>query len=391
MSMHPNVKYELLELELLLSPEKRKASKARISEPSKDKIKTEVERIKQTLVYEVFNFEDERHLERYIQYHQQALIRLIDNTSMLMSGNWSIKQKNFYLQFHNAFNELLGFIERHFTKYFDQDSKAPDSYIALARKDAITNIKNVEKLFADKNADAKLVGLLLRLVHNLVDSKPEMTITYRNVMYAKEVQKELFRLLTKFVPGTDINDELRQTIYYLNYNSTKVITYHAHYVNALLDSLESRAKKIEKLSYVLKKINQAQVKPGTGYNQHAPSLRSQLSNYIAEELDYHERLQQLNSKSSNPPSDTFLDGFKLKFEASVSQLAYLMKVFIGTKVILNNNLTQIVQFLVRFVITKRSETISYASFRTKFYNVETGTKQSVRSMLQHMIQYIDKD
>jgi hypothetical protein len=392
MDMHPNVKYELSELERLLSPDRQKSTKERLSESDlKEKIQSEVERIKQTLVYEVFSFEDERHLERYIQYHQQALIRLIDKASLLINGNWSSHQRNFYLEFYQAFDELLSFIERHFTKYFDQDAKAPESYVALARKDAKVNIKKLEKVFAGKKAEEKLIELLFRVIRKVIDSKSEMTITYRHVMYAKEVQKELFRMFEKLAPESDINEELRQIMYYLNYNSTKVLTYHAHYVSALLDALETRSEKIEKLSFVLKRVNQAQVKPGASYNLHTSSLRAQLSSYISEELDYQERLQHLSNRPSGSSGDNLLEGFKLKFEASVSQLAYLIKVFIGTKVIVNNNMTHILQFLVRFVITKRSETISYASFRSKFYNVETGTKKSVRTMLLSMVQYIDKD
>jgi hypothetical protein len=236
--MHPNVKYELLELERLLLPEKHPNGKEHLADSLlKNRILSEVERVRQTLVYEVFNFEDERHLERYIQYHQQALIRLIDKTSLLINGNWSAKQKNFYQHFYNAFDGLLSFIERHFTKYFDQDSKAPESYMALARKDAASNVKKLEKSFTGKNADIKLLELTFQIVYKIIDSKPEGTISYRNVMYAKEVQKEMFRLLDKLTPESDVNEELRQIIYYLNYNSTKVLTYHAHYINALLDSL----------------------------------------------------------------------------------------------------------------------------------------------------------
>jgi hypothetical protein len=157
-----------------------------------------------------------------------------------------------------------------------------------------------------------------------------------------------------------------------------------------LDQSETRAEKIEKLSFVLKKINQSQVKPGIRYNQNGSALKDQLNIYITEEIDYQERLQQLSNSAPDRSPDSFLPGFKLKFEASVSQLAYLLRIFMETKIILNNNLSQVLHFLVRFVITKRSETISYGSFRSKFYSVETGTKESVRSMLVTMIQYIDK-
>jgi hypothetical protein len=389
--MHANINYELHELERILASENPGVGTEGPEVQVLHTVATEVERIKRTLVYEVFHFEDERHLERYIQYHQQALIRLIDKTNFLMSGNISTNQHKLYGILYNAFDELLTYVERHFTKYFDQDVKAPDGYLAAARKDAQANIERLQKSFMDANADERLVELLFRVVNRIIKTDPEMTITYRNAIYAKEMQKELFRVIERHATETDIDEELRQVMYYLNYNSVKVLTYHAHHINALLDTLETRGEKIEKLSFILKNINQAQVKPGIAYNLRAASLKSQLGNYISEELDYHERLQQLSNRSSGSPGDGFLEGFKLKFEASVSQLAYLIRVLVGTKIILNNNLTQVIQFLVRFVITKKSEALSYASFRTKFYNVETGTKQSVRNMLLSMIHFIDKD
>lgn len=390
-SMHPNINYELQELERILAAEKPKVGNEASDGQLREKIAAEVERIKKTLVYEVFHFEDERHLERYIQYHQQALIRLIDKTNFSMSENISVTQNKLYEILYNAFDELLTYVERHFTKYFDQDVKAPDGYLAAARKDAQANIEILQKSFTDANADKRLVELLFRVVNRIIKVDPEMTITYRNTIYAKEMQKELFRVIERHAAETDINEELRHVMYYLNYNSVKVLTYHAHHINALLDTLETRGEKIEKLSFILKNINQAQVKPGIAYNLRSASLKSQLGNYISEELDYHERLQQLSNRSSASSGDSFLEGFKLKFEASVSQLAYLLRVLVGTKIILNTNITQVLQFLVRFVITKKSEALSYASFRTKFYNVESGTKQSVRNMLLSMIHYIDKD
>jgi hypothetical protein len=389
--MHPSVRYELQELEKLISSADQTIRGEQQCVSVKEAVKQEVERIKQTFVHEVFSFEDERHLERYIQYHQQALIRLMDKAALFInSENPSDQQrKQFYELFYPGLEELLLFVERHFTKYFDQDAKAPEGYIAIARKDAKANIKKLQKAFAAKAIDQRLVDLLLHILKKIVDSKPDQGTTYRKVMYAKEVQKELSRLMEGESQILDWDDELRQVMYYMNYNSVKVLTYHAHYISSLLDQAETRAEKIEKLSFVLKKINQAQVKPGIRYHPNGLPLRDQLNNYVTEEIDYQERLQQLTSGAPDNSSDSF-PGFKLKFEASVAQLAYLLRLFMETKVILNNNLSQVLHFLVKYIITKRSETISYGSFRSKFYSVDTGTKESVRSMLVSMIQHIDR-
>lgn len=382
--MHPNIKYELQELERLMDSSPDRV--VQISDVAAI-VKDEVVRIKQTLIYEVFHFEDERHLERYIQYHQQSLIRLMDHAAIRIEAQAHVNEVNPIL--YKAFDELLAFIERHFTKYFDQDAKAPEGYLAAARKDSRANIKKFQKALVALDADSVLADLVLCVLRKIAESSTEKGTTYRKVMYAKEVQKELNRIVESKAT-VDVNEELRQLMYYLNYNSIKVVTYHAHYLSSLLDKIETRSEKIESLSFLLKNISQAQIKPGTGYNLHAPSLKNQLSEYITVELEYHERLQQLSNRPSGPAADDHLSGFKLKFEASVSQLAYLLKVLIETKIILNNNLSQVINFVVRFVITKKSENISYGSLRSKFYNVESGTKESVRGMLLSMIHYIEK-
>lgn len=378
----PGVKYELLELERLLQADPRKIKDLQ------QQLHTEAERIRQKLIHEVFTFEDERHLERYIQYHQQALIRLLDKADALFEES-PTNVKDFYRGSRETLNGLLEFVERHFSKYFDQDAKAPQSYLALVRKEARANYRKLQQQLIARKADPQLVTLVLMAVQKMADTSPERGTTYRKVMYAKEVQKELVVMLQRADTQPDINEELRQLMYYLNCNSIKVITYHAHFINVQLEKADTRTGKLETLSLIMKNIGQAQVKPGIGYNPQALSLKSQLMEYLAVELEHHERLQQF-TRSPEPPDGNFMSGFKLKFDASVAQLAYLLKLLLETKIITNTNCTQLFQFVVRFVQTKKSEAVSFGSLRAKFYDVETGTRASVRHMLTTLISHIDR-
>jgi len=104
----PGVKYELLELERLLQADLRKIKDL------PQQLHTEAERIRQKLIHEVFTFEDERHLERYIQYHQQALIRLLDKADALFEES-PTNVKDFYRGSRETLNGLLEFVERHFS------------------------------------------------------------------------------------------------------------------------------------------------------------------------------------------------------------------------------------------------------------------------------------
>ncbi len=386
--MYPNVKYELQELDHLISSGWKKTDGDELYKSLRDTIDKEVGRIKQTFIHEVFSFADERHLERYIQYHQQALIRLMDKVAGEENAVSTSVDINKY--YYNGLEELLSFVERHFAKYFDQDAKAPESYIALARKDAGINSRKIQKGLTRKNADARIIELMLYALRKIMDDSSNQDTTYRKVIYAKEIQKELFRLLDNPEINQSINEELRLVMYYLNYNSIRCFTYHAQYINLILEAVETRAEKIEKLSFLLKTINQAQIKPGIGYNLHAPSLISQLNGYIVEEIEHLERLQQLANIPTSRSLEMLLRSFKIQLEMSVAQIAYLIKVFIETRIIVTNNVTGLLRFLSKFLVSKRTESFSYDSFRAKFYNVENGTKESVKTILIKMVDHIDK-
>ncbi len=387
--MYPNIKYELQELERLISSGWKKTDQEdQQVNIVKESITKEVERIKQTFIHEVFNFVEERHLERYIQYHQQALVRLMDQ--VINAENTPSTEKDINRFYYKGLEDLLSFVERHFAKYFDQDAKAPESYIAIAKKDASSNFKKLQKGLAKKNADARIIELMLYVLRKIMDDSSSEDTTYRKVIYAKEVQKELFRLLDNPNSDQNTNEELRLVMYYLNYNSIRCFSYHTHYINSILDGVETRAEKIEKLSFILKTINQAQVKPGIGYKLHAPSISNQLNSYIVEEIEHLERLQQLTHAPSSRSLETLLHSFKIQFEMSVAQIAYLIKIFIETRIINTNNITGLLRFLSKFLVSKRTESFTYDSFRTKFYNVESSTKQSVKIILLKMVDHIEK-
>jgi hypothetical protein len=375
--MNTSVKYELEDLETLLSLDS--TSNDHIAQ----RLPTEIDRIKKSLINEVFSFEDERHLERYIQYHQQAVIRLLDHYHTQSDGHIHTSLISRELE------ELLTFIERHFNKYFDQDAKAPEAYLVNVRRTMRMNAKKIFKDLSALNADNRLIEILLQTLAKIADRTSRGSISYRKVMYAKEVQKELLTLIDSKPDPANIGEELAKLIYYLNYNSTKALVYHAHLVHQVDKTSETNAEKIEKLSLLLKQINQAQVKPGIAYNPRASSVKDQINNYITEEIEYLERVASLNSQIVDR-RETHTT-FKVRMDISVAQLSYLIKTFLAAAIIQNNNVNELLRFFSKIIVTRKSEGISYDSLRAKFYNVEINTRSVVREMLTLMIRQIDKD
>jgi hypothetical protein len=396
--MNAVLKYELETLEniitneLLASREKNKGIAPEQLDALKGMLQEEIERIKKKFVHEIFAFEDERLLERYIQLHQQELIRLTDLLSMKTDQSFHL-QKQEYLELHrhisNTVEELLRYIERHFTKYFDQDTRAPESYIAIAGSEIVKWYSDFQDQLKRRNADLTLIDLVLYPMKKFIENIPTGQITYRGIIYVKEIQKELHQILIPGKEGNDVDDDIRLVLLYLNYNTIKYFRYYTNYVTDLLREMDSAAGRIEKLSYLLKLVNQTQVKPGVGYNKTIYSLKDQLSDWIGEEVTYLEKMHKLNER--NASGSNLAEDFKLKTEMSVSQLAFLLRVFIETKIIHNKNVSDLIRFFSRFFQTRRLESISYESFRVRYYNTEDSTKRFVRNMLLQMVDHINKN
>lgn len=395
--MNAVLKYELEKLEhvvtneLLAPGENHVPITADQLDSSKQILRDETDRIKKKFVHEIYAFEDERHLERYIQLHQQELIRLMDQLAGVRydADNDDPHRHELYRYACHAVEELLTFIERHFTKYFDQDTKAPESYITLAGSDMVKTYGELLDNLKTLNVDGHLIDLVLNPMKKFIESIPAGQISYRKIIYVKEIQKEIQRVISSNKETNAIDDHLRAELLYLNYNTIKYFRYYTNFIVAQLENVDSSSGRIERLSYFLKLVNQTQVKPGVGYNRTIHTLKEQLSEWLAEEVFYLEKMHKLNEK--NAAGTALADDFKLKTEMSVSQLAYLLRVFIETKVINNKNVSDMIRFFSRFFQTKRLESISYESFRVRYYNTEDGTKRSVRNMLLQMVDYINKN
>jgi hypothetical protein len=396
--MNAPLKYELEKLEQIIANDLLAAREKDVHimkeqfESLKNILQDETDRIKKKFVHEIYAFEDERHLERYIQLHQQELIRLMDQLASIRNNENVANNQDYHELYRlacRAVEELLTFIERHFTKYFDQDTKAPESYISLAGSDIVKSFGELQDRLKDLNADIYLIDLVLHPMKKFIENIPMGQISYRKIIYVKEIQKDLHRIIDSIKDEGTIDDDLRLEMLYLNYNTIKYFRYYTNYVVAQLESVDSSSGRIERLSYFLKMVNQTQVKPGVGYNRTIHTLKEQLAEWIAEEVFYLEKMHKLNEK--NAAGTALADDFKLKTEMSVSQLAYLLRVFIEARIINNKNVSDLIRFFSRFFQTKRLESISYESFRVRYYNTEDGTKRSVRNMLLLMVDYINKN
>jgi vacuolar-type H+-ATPase subunit E/Vma4 len=396
--MNAVLAYELIKLESIITAELPKVQSNSLLPQQVEEIKhalqEEADRIRNAFIHEIFGIQSEYHLERYIQFHQQELIRLIDalmeEDRELKSSKANSSQFNeLYQSAFHILQSLLEFIERHFTKYFDQDTKAPFSYISMVTSDLVKWYSDIHQQLKSIAADNALTDLLLSPVKKLIELIPNGPISYRMIIYAKEIHKEAQRILKAASTSGNVNEEIRRSLIYLNFNTLKYFNFFADCFLVSINQLDSPAERIEKLSYDLKVISQAQVKPGVGLNNTMRSLKEQVIDWISEEISYLEKVTKLRERSVMLATDQE-EGFKLKMEMSVSQIAYVLRIFVETRLIHNKNISELIRFFAKFFQAKRLDSISYESLRVRYYNVEEGTRKSVRALLLQLVDHINK-
>ena len=356
----------------------------------------ESSRIKNTFVLKVLSVEQNL-VERFIRYHQQALINLLDNlveTLSITDEGRSINKESHLKEFVkfscNELEEILRFIQNHFQSHFDLDVPVPE----LLRERALKAVKESSILLEGNLSKFEIDPALFSIcVSAMTDFLKEsgLRITYRKVNWIKELIAELLQLSQSSQEGALLNSEIQAVLLHLNYNRTPYLKYCTDIMNRELLVAETLSDKLEKLAFYHKVVNQSIVKPDFVYDLSSPSLKERLSDWILEEILYLERKQQLSMTFPGPAEDQVKKDFKLVFDMSVSQFAYFIKTLTETGVIQNKNISELIRFLSKFVKTKRSESISHESFRIKYYNPEENTKGAIRNLLHTAIGYINSN
>jgi hypothetical protein len=319
---------------------------------------------------------------RFFEYHQMSLTRLLDEFYLKAVSDQKESLDDLIGFVYSCLEDLLMFIQRQFPKYFTSSHKAPDHYVVRVLKVVEVNKNRLLQRFEANGVHDTLKTLVASAF--LVDKE---SISFNRLKFLGMLQSE-FKDYSGF--NTEwIKQYFLETLVKLNYNSPAFLLYYCDHINSSLTSCETLADRIDQLSYFIKIVNQVQQVSNVVYDDTLPSIKTQLLDWIAHELEYYRQKQMWNLSTTT--SEPFIkNDFKLIFDLSVANLAYLFNILLENNILLNKNTSEVIRFLTKFVKTKKAESISYESFRIKFYNTESGTKDAVKKTLQSLLSYINK-
>lgn len=342
----------------------------------------ECSKVKRAFKHQVVSFENERLVRRYFHFHQESLIDLINT----LHAHTERPRNCFIESILDRLSGLLTYLEDHFPDYFNQDMKMPSIYRKMIKEEIDSFIALLTLKFGNSNVDIGLVELMKNSLSSCLDSKGG--ISFRQFYYLKLLRLNVEAMDSSHYAAFETLDLIR-LLMHCNFNTESFYNYTLKYVRWAVDKAPTMGEKLDQLTFYLKFSNQETPAQGVSFNHHEAPINAQIADWISQEVMYLKNKQQLMTIVS--AEDVLTSEFKLTFDLSVSQLAYLIRSFVESGVIQNKNLSELIRFLTKYVKTKRSESISYESFRIKYYTVEAGTKDAVKKTLQSIIASIAKN
>ncbi|HRE68175.1 MAG TPA: hypothetical protein PLM56_09235 [Cyclobacteriaceae bacterium] len=380
---------------------KRVSSNSAIPDFNKKRqlIEGEIDRIKKSFRSHLFDVPDESRFELFIQHHQSHIIRLADKVATvidkeeslsyndLSKGNTRLDLCKILLQ---GFEELLNYIEKHFSTYFNQDEKIPDTYAYISSKEFKERLAELNQIFEDRSLDHRLKEIVLFPIIEF-STNPDKGITYRRLIYLKYLVNELVRLANN-PEKKNYSKAVFEHLFYLNFNSYHFLTYATERVRHEIENLPTLMLQLEHLSFTHKELSQSQVKPQFSLKPKRSSLKDVFSDWLEAEIQFIEKKRQLTLMI--PPGGERMENvndFKVKTALSVPQLAYSIRLLREAGIITNENQSELIRFFAKFFSSTHYENISAESLKSKYYKFESSAVVHIQGVLTKLMNHSKKD
>ena len=347
----------------------------------------DIESIKRHLLSSLFVFEKQCDVKPLVQNYQSLTIKLLNDLySYRCNETTSGNLHNLYTSLSNLFGDLLAYIETYFSKYFNLDVEIPHLHYATNRKYLQQQFDELTIAFKDTIEDLELVTMInshYASPHNCAKKK---TITFRNLIYIKDLIRELDDVVLK----SSFYKSVKEVLIYLNYNYIEFFKYLVDKVQGEYNNLETLDAKLEFLKYQRKLFKQKHIEFNSALFNQFPSIKEQVLNWIGEEILFMEGQSEIVNQEPETKDLNLVSESKITVALSVAQLAFLIRVLTLGKVITNHNQSDVIRIFASNFKTHKTDDISYGSLYGKYFKPEPSTIRDIKDVLLRLINLINK-
>lgn len=318
--------------------------------------------------------------EQFIRMVQMMAAKLLDHLSAYTSTNLNKTASDSVLSFIQVLLKTIHFVQEFFGNYFDKNERVPAALVTIYQKEISNQAEKLKQVINSSMLDEAGLSEVINS-HFLEPSEGHYhNVSYRLLFYEKELLHELLK-------ERNINSStIRNLLYYFNFNCSGFVIYEFDRLVNLLTPLSSKSEKINLLRSELKNINQLPVRINYYFDENMPSLKEQVSTWIAEEIKYCEAGSYIQStNSSGMESEN-----KIHTTLSVAKLGLLVRLLVVDKIIINRTVAPMLRTVAKTFTTLQREEISFGSLETKYHAPDKATIGMMKEILQKWIHILGK-
>lgn len=357
-------------------------------------LKNENLNIKRAIKEQVFNYKSNVKIEHFIHKIQLAL----ECQLHLLIKHIEPKTKKELYEYSNNFDKidclkcqfshlekLLIFLEREYIDYLNDKSMVPYRTVLIDEVEIASKIEYVRNSLLSMVIEKELLQIIFEPLLNLTNLHAHEKISYYQYNYSKKYVIDIAKFIYQN-PNGITQMEWCNWLIEMHVNMFKFFDYITSILKNEFNNCDTEIEKLELMFHYLKFYNQSKNKLGVSYKENLPEIKFQIYTWLEEEIEFLSRKREL-TKKIELRNESNGNANKIHLDLSVAQLAYALNLLIKTGIIKNNNLKEVLQAATEIFKTDMTESISFDSLRSKFYNVETSTSDAVKLKIENLLNF----
>ncbi|NLR67886.1 hypothetical protein HGH92_26515 [Chitinophaga varians] len=317
---------------------------------------------------QVFQAVNEEALRLTVNRFQMAIVRLLDQLHHHPPGH-KLETK-VISSMQRDLKDLLEIIERSFNKYFDLDQKVPESYIAICKSDVKKKLNGLMNFFVEREQDMDLVAIVETFIKNFISENQRSHVNYREFLYMKNAWEELNNS-TLYCEDNLQFPLLIDVLIRINFNGHMFVDYFVNrYSLERILAAESNEERIRVINSIRKSIRQREKIPNLKYRADLPDVIIQIDELLSDEVTTVE----------------VKDGGDIKVQTSlpVPLLGAITRLMKDKGIIVNDNVTKLLEFISLNFTTTKTANISYTHLHSSYYSIDRRIKERLYDILMDL-------
>ncbi|MNS18528.1 hypothetical protein D3C72_502230 [compost metagenome] len=359
-----------------------------------ENISEESKKIQIRLKNEVFSLRKKRQIRLLVRKYHSTLIFLLD-TIIENQKNDAFQDPDLSAIIDtiiNSLDELLSFVETRFSTYLSLDERVPITYLMVSRKELELKLDKLKRKKISNEIHRNVMEIVLAVLYKLVKSDRGYKITYRQILYQKELLKNMDDF-NDFESSLSIYSSFDVLLIRLNFNCIDYVNY---LISRIMDTINSEAtieERRSKLLWHFKEFSQLYSNEKVMFEPSQQNIKDVLNNWFKHEIGYLETGMENSPKAlpdyvSKLRVEAVVEENKIECILSTDQMGLILRATDESRIIKARSMSQIFKTIVPHLSTPFKKDLSYQSVRSKSYNAEERDKEIAIQTLEKIIKKI---